>query len=814
MLKIQTLFYLAVLCFISTVIRANDLDKAELAFKENQFFKSLQYFRIYIDEAKQRRLQYQEANATNRLCETLRILGKDKEAEQLLLKNEKFIIGLPQHTLSLSQCYDILGEIRYGISDIELAGVYFKKSLVLKKSLLKENDADLAFSYSNMGRYYNFTQQNDSAIFNTKVAYGIIEKSPVNHNYINFERIYCEYAYAKKEEPGKRCVSWYDSIVRSILNKALVYNHLHYKQGNYWLAMIYHNIGNTYSDELNMILTGYKITKGQKENFYKLALSNYAKAAGIYKVLLPERNPELSTIYFVTGLADKYYGTKPTLALKEYQKALQQIIPQTDTTNYFKLADYQIAPFNIHLYLSILSFKIDALDEVTKLGKKSFYNKAILYHTDNLIKSWDELIKSYRLNENKEITTYYFKLPYETALDACINLYNDSKNKEYLKKAFFYIEVSKYGAFLKQKLMNAASVGSFLKSINYQSLNLGRIQHNLKPDEAIWELYDDTNSVYSITILKNGINLNRLPISIMDIQSFASLSNANTLTYGQYKTIAYKAFLKFGLNSKIFNRIKSINVVPGISFSYRLPFSGLISTTKGNNFKELDYLVYKFRFHYSLSTLITQQTSGNYNSHGSFRVLYAAPSYLSSLPFSQKMVNKLDSMFNINITDNNAPLKEIMKTLDNANVVHIATHTIVDETNPDESYIALTNKKVFLTDVYKYPIRTNLLNLGSCETTIGKSDDHNGSVLNFVSAFTFAGANSITSTLWKVDDEMTSRIYLNFYSELSNKKNKATALNDAQITYIKKSDVEEANPYYWAGIVFYGNPQPIDIQDK
>jgi len=144
--------------------------------------------------------RYQAANTINRLGENLRILGKEKEAEQILIQNESRILKLPNHSLLLAQCYDVLGELKYYISDVEQAGYYFKKSLAFKKNILKENDADLALSYSNLGRYYNFTQQLDSAIFFTKIAYLIIKGHPANNNYVNFEKIYCEICIRRKRK--------------------------------------------------------------------------------------------------------------------------------------------------------------------------------------------------------------------------------------------------------------------------------------------------------------------------------------------------------------------------------------------------------------------------------------------------------------------------------------------------------------------------------------------------------------------------------------------------------------------------------------
>ncbi|GEM_PF-3565538 len=806
-----------ILCTVSMQIKANDYSKGELAFHNNQFFKSEIYFRNASNFFIREKLPYQAANTINRLGENLRILGKEKEAEQILIQNESRILKLPNHSLLLAQCYDVLGELKYYISDVEQAGYYFKKSLAFKKNILKENDADLALSYSNLGRYYNFTQQLDSAIFFTKIAYLIIKGHPANNNYVNFEKIYCEYAYAEKEKiVDKNKQDWYNStLVRPILEEALKYNQHNYRKPNYWLAVVLHSIGNTYTDEVKTTMESKsEVDKRPAVLYYQKALNYYSNAIKIYKSLIPEENPRLSMTYYVSGLVHTYYGADPKLALIDYQKAIQQIIPQTDTIHYLTLPVLKESPYNIHQYLSLISYKIDAINKLNKGSIGVIYDKIILSYTDNLIVVWAELINNYKLNSNKDITTYYFKLPYGVALDVCISLYGKTKNKKYLGKALFYIELSKYSAFFKQRMSSTLHVELFLKSAKEKSLDIHKIQQTILPNEAIWEIYDDIDAIYTLTIIRNDAQLRRIPISKSDIENFELLSKADRLSYNNYKALAFSTFLRLGLNSSIFNNVKNINIIPGVTFSYNIPFVGLTSSLKGGSYKTLDYLIYKFNFHYSLSILIATQFNRPNVKSSDFEILYSSPSSLSPLPFTKNMVNEMKSNYKAKLVNSNQPLKNILNDFNNQNLVHIAAHTIINKNNPDESYIVLDNQHLKITEIYKYSTNANLISLGSCETTIGKSIPEAGSVLNFVRAFTYAGANSLTSTLWKVDDEMTSKIYKDFYSGLYNHENKMNALHIAQINYINKAVTDAANPYYWAGIILYGNIMPINLQCK
>lgn len=802
---------LLIFCFSS---KANTYSLAEVAFHRNHFYQAEVYFRKALRKSEKNKLKNQAAYIANRLGETLRIVGKESEAEQTLLQNLKLIQALPHHQVLLADCYDVLGELRYYISDIVTAGQYFRKSLEIKERELKENDADLAFSYSNMGRYYNYTQQLDSAIIYTKKAYVIIHHHSINHSHVNYERIYSEYAYALKEKEGRnKTAAWYQNAVRPVLVEGIKYNHEQYHEANYWLAMLMHSLGNTYTDELDTTtLFRHQVTKAERTIFYEKALTCYRGAVNIYRRILPENNPRLSMTYYVIGLAHTYYGASPVLTLKSYQKAVKQIIPQTTAAAYLSLPSSGHMPYNIHQYLALISYKIDALESLSNHAKTDTYDKSIILHTDRLIEIWAELIKRYQLNKQKDISTYYYKPPYETALNSCFKLYRRTGNRYYLDKALYYIEISKYTSFFKQKLATASSVDVFLKSTVVQPLSIPKLKRALSADEALVEIYDGVHVCFMLAITKCGLHLHKFPVSNKDVNDFSLLSkNISHASFSDFKRVAFKAYILFGLNNLLYKSVKRIHIVPGILYSYSIPFSELISTVRGDRYKTLNYLLYKYQFRYDLSLLIQQQFQQCKIKSNRLAILYAVPQYMSELPFTGRMVNDLKKNYHAQLVSGSNTIGRILQQVNNSGTLHIATHTIVDEVNPDKSYIAVANQKLFLADVYKYQLHVNLLNLGSCETAVGKSGYDNGSVFNFVRAFTYTGASAITSTLWKVDDEMTSMLYRDFYKNLSRNEDKATALYHAKIKYLRAAKNDAANPYYWAGIVLYGNPSPISI---
>jgi CHAT domain-containing protein len=89
-------------------------------------------------------------------------------------------------------------------------------------------------------------------------------------------------------------------------------------------------------------------------------------------------------------------------------------------------------------------------------------------------------------------------------------------------------------------------------------------------------------------------------------------------------------------------------------------------------------------------------------------------------------------------------------------------------------------------------VYVTLLPLGS----VSNGDD----VVGFTRDFLYAGANSIVSSLWKVDDDATNQLMQKFYRNLD-RLYKRQALTQAQLTTKKKYK----HPYYWAAFQLTGS---------
>jgi CHAT domain-containing protein len=71
-----------------------------------------------------------------------------------------------------------------------------------------------------------------------------------------------------------------------------------------------------------------------------------------------------------------------------------------------------------------------------------------------------------------------------------------------------------------------------------------------------------------------------------------------------------------------------------------------------------------------------------------------------------------------------------------------------------------------------------------------------------VNAFIEAGADSVVSTLWELEDHSTEHLMTLFYSKLALHERKVDALRSAQLDLLS----EGLPPYFWAGVQIVGDP--------
>ncbi len=141
------------------------------------------------------------------------------------------------------------------------------------------------------------------------------------------------------------------------------------------------------------------------------------------------------------------------------------------------------------------------------------------------------------------------------------------------------------------------------------------------------------------------------------------------------------------------------------------------------------------------------------------------------------------------------------------NVMHLALHGYVDTEYPDRSALIFAPEKkgpddgmLQVREIEKLPLNARLVTLSACDTGVGPVGEDG--VDNIVNAFIEAGAETVVSTLWELEDHSAEHLMAAFYARLGKGEAKGEALRDAQRQLIK----EGLQPYYWASFQLVGDP--------
>ncbi|MBX3412444.1 MAG: CHAT domain-containing protein [Pirellulales bacterium] len=103
---------------------------------------------------------------------------------------------------------------------------------------------------------------------------------------------------------------------------------------------------------------------------------------------------------------------------------------------------------------------------------------------------------------------------------------------------------------------------------------------------------------------------------------------------------------------------------------------------------------------------------------------------------------------------------------------------------------------------------TELVVLSACETGLGDLRTGEG-VTGLRRAFAYAGASTLLTSLYKVPDEDTQKLMVDFYRGLAAGKSKSASLRDAELKAIadRRKSEGAAHPFFWASFILVGDPR-------
>ncbi len=292
----------------------------------------------------------------------------------------------------------------------------------------------------------------------------------------------------------------------------------------------------------------------------------------------------------------------------------------------------------------------------------------------------------------------------------------------------------------------------------------------------------------------------------------------NGLLYSDFNTYKNSYSLAKLLKPKTSASIKSIIVIPSGKIG-SLPLEAMpLKKVNGADFTGTAFFINRWSISYEFAAGLMLQKAKEKAAKKSSGIFLCAPIHftenqnLNDLLGTEKEVDAIAKLFPNQskvftyANANEATFKS--KEVQNYNYLHLATHGIVDSSDPSLSEIFLNGNEsedgnLFCREIYNMNMSADLVVLSACETGLGKFSKGEG-VIGLSRALTYAGAKNMIVSFWKVSDESTAELMISFYKHLIENKdeNFSKAIQQAKRDIIKTG--KYASPYYWAPFVLIG----------
>jgi CHAT domain-containing protein len=266
---------------------------------------------------------------------------------------------------------------------------------------------------------------------------------------------------------------------------------------------------------------------------------------------------------------------------------------------------------------------------------------------------------------------------------------------------------------------------------------------------------------------------------------------------------------------------KEVYIVADKPF-HQLPFGALIERTTGK------YLVEKFVIAYSPSTTVFLHCTGAAKQKAGApveRCLSVGESVFrqfdlkdSSLPSTKKEAEQIAFHYGRNarvLLDSLATEPMVREAMKNAEIIHIATHGLINEKRSEYSSLALWEEDTTETpdaDGMMYASEISRLNLpftrlavlSACQTLIGRHYQGEG-MMGLGRAFLAAGVPLVVASLWNVDSPTTAIFMDRFHAHRTKVgMTTAKAIRETQREMLKNDSVAIRHPSAWAGFILVG----------
>lgn len=404
---------------------------------------------------------------------------------------------------------------------------------------------------------------------------------------------------------------------------------------------------------------------------------------------------------------------------------------------------------------------------------------------------------------------------------------------------------------LKQELENDYPDYFRLKYDN-SSISIASIQRQLPAKTVLLEYFIGEKNAFLFVITPDAVEMIPIP-NRAEWSADLALFRAQLATQKQEHTAASLANTGHRLYQKILapaialldESITELIIVPD-GLLNMLPFEVLPTANSAlKNFGQFPYLLRDYTVSYAYSATWLWPDSKRKSSTTKYQLGAFAANYdqytvdekdtllaavfqdvvrsgFLPLPGAEKEVQQIASLFSTTPFLKEQATKERFKnSASEFQILHLAMHALIEENAPQFSKLLFTqadagaqNGQLSAQELYSYDLNAELVVLSACNTGIGKMKRGEG-LISLSHAFALAGVPATVMSLWKIPDQTTPELMVNFYQNLQDGLSKNEALRQAKLQYLDGVKMDQlAHPYFWAGFMLMGDTSPIQTSSS
>jgi CHAT domain-containing protein/tetratricopeptide (TPR) repeat protein len=199
------------------------------------------------------------------------------------------------------------------------------------------------------------------------------------------------------------------------------------------------------------------------------------------------------------------------------------------------------------------------------------------------------------------------------------------------------------------------------------------------------------------------------------------------------------------------------------------------------------------------------------------------PGLLSDLPGSLDEViaaaHALSNASNKILTDRNATETAFKQAAARGyRYIHFAGHAFSDD-DPDRAALVMLSDPhhgddgfLQASEIVQMRLNADLVVLSACDTAVGTIQGEEG-VSTLSNAFFLAGARTVVSTLWDIEDKPSLYLMKRFYQRIREHVSPSDSMAEAKVAMLRNFG-RKALPAYWAGYIVQGsNALPVANHD-